>query len=182
MDSKIIDTIMDSKTLERTIKRIASEIVENYDNKYDLVLVGMKTRGEYIAIRILEEIKKLENISVEMGVLDATLYRDDFRTNLKVPNISIGDMPFIIDNKKIILIDDVVFTGRSIVAGINAVMDLGRPKAIELAALIDRGLREMPLCPNYIGKTVKTLPSQEIRVRLKECDGGTDAVHLVEKV
>lgn len=180
MDFKIKDTIMDAKAVDRTIKRIASEIVEHYKGIHDLVIVGMKTRGEFIAERIIKEIQKIDNINVEKGVIDATLYRDDFRTNLKVPNISINDMPLLIDNKKLILVDDVLFTGRSLHAAINAVMDLGRPKIIEFAAMIDRGHRELPLRPDYIGKEVKTLETQEIRVRIKEHDG-EDIVYLVEK-
>jgi len=139
----------------------------------------MKTRGEYIANRIITELEKLEVLNVERGVIDSTLYRDDFRTNLKVPNISINDMPFSIDNKKLILVDDVLFTGRSLLAAINALMDLGRPSIIEFAALIDRGLKELPISSNYVGKVVKTLPSQEIRVKLNEVDN-EDVVYLVE--
>ena len=108
------------------------------------------------------------------------MYRDDFRSNLKVPNISIDDMPFTIDDKKIILVDDVVFTGRSILAAINALMDRGRPKIIQLAALIDRGLRELPIKPDYVGEVVKTLPAQKIRVKLSEIDN-EDSVYLVEE-
>ncbi len=177
---KIIHTILDKKSLNRTIKRIASEIAEkNQDDDSLLVIVGMKTRGEYIANRIIAELKKLEVSNVERGVIDSTLYRDDFRTNLKVPNISINDMPFSIDNKKLILVDDVLFTGRSLLAAINALMDLGRPSVIEFAALIDRGLKELPISSNYVGKVVKTLPTQEIRVKLEEVDN-EDVVYLVE--
>ena len=180
IDDNIIYTIMDDRKLQKIIKRISSEIIANYQGAYKLVIVGLKTRGEFIANRIIQEIRKIENIDIETGVLDATLYRDDFRSNLKVPNISIDDMPFTIDDKKIILVDDVVFTGRSILAAINALMDRGRPKVIQFAALIDRGLRELPIKPDYIGEVVKTLPSQEIRVRLSEVDK-EDSVYLIEK-
>ncbi|MDA3886386.1 MAG: bifunctional pyr operon transcriptional regulator/uracil phosphoribosyltransferase PyrR [Candidatus Delongbacteria bacterium] len=179
-DDNIIYTIMDDSKLQKVIKRISSEIIANYQGTYKLVIVGLKTRGEFIANRIIQEIRKSENIDIEIGVLDATLYRDDFRSNLKVPNIAIDDMPFMIDDKKIILVDDVVFTGRSILAAINALMDRGRPKIIQFAALIDRGLRELPIKADYIGEVVKTLPSQEIRVRLSEVDK-EDSVYLIEK-
>ncbi|MBU4486177.1 MAG: bifunctional pyr operon transcriptional regulator/uracil phosphoribosyltransferase PyrR [Candidatus Delongbacteria bacterium] len=179
-ECKILHTIMDKNKLAKTIKRIASEIIENDPGQYPLVIVGMKTRGEYLANRICAEILKLENIKLEKGILDATLFRDDFRVNLKVPNFSVNDMPFSIDNKKVILVDDVIFTGRSALAAINALMDRGRPKIIKFAALIDRGLRELPVKPDYIGETIKTLPSQEIRVKLEEIDK-EDAVYLVEK-
>ena len=177
---KIIHTILDKKALNRTIKRIASEIAEkNQDGDSPLVIVGMKTRGEFIANRIIDELEKLEVSNVERGVIDSTLYRDDFRTNLKIPNISIDDMPFSIDDKEIVLVDDVLFTGRSLLAAINAIMDLGRPSSIEFATLVDRGLKELPISSNYVGKVVKTLPSQEIRVKLQEVDN-EDIVYLVE--
>ncbi|MBN2788965.1 MAG: bifunctional pyr operon transcriptional regulator/uracil phosphoribosyltransferase PyrR [Candidatus Delongbacteria bacterium] len=176
----IIHTIMDDDKLHKVIKRISSEIIADYKGIYKLVIVGLKTRGEFLANRIIEEINSSENIEIETGVLDATLYRDDFRINLKVPNISIDDMPFSIDDKKIILVDDVVFTGRSILAAINALMDRGRPKIIQFAALIDRGLRELPVKPDYVGEVVKTLPTQEIRVKLSEIDK-EDSVYLIEK-
>lgn len=179
-NSKILFTIMDKTKLAKIIKRIASEIVENHQEQYPLVIVGLKTRGEYLANRICEEILKIENIKLEKGVLDATLFRDDFRSNLKVPSFSVNDMPFSIDNKKVILVDDVIFTGRSVLAAINALMDRGRPKIIQFASLIDRGLRELPVKPDYIGEVLKTLPTQEIRVKLQEIDK-EDAVYLVEK-
>ena len=180
IDDNIIHTIMDENKLQKIIKRIASEIIADYKGEYKLVIIGLKTRGEFIANRIIQEIRNNENIEIETGVLDATLYRDDFRINLKVPNISIHDMPFTIDDKKIVLVDDVVFTGRSILAAINALMDRGRPKIIQFAALIDRGLRELPIKSDYIGEVVKTLPSQEIRVKLSEIDR-EDSVYLIEK-
>lgn len=179
-NSKILFTIMDHAKLAKIIKRIASEIVENHQEQYPLVIVGLKTRGEFLANRICEEILKIENIKLEKGVLDATLFRDDFRSNLKVPSFSVNDMPFSIDNKKVILVDDVIFTGRSVLAAINALMDRGRPKIIQFASLIDRGLRELPVKPDYFGEVLKTLPTQEIRVKLQEIDK-EDAVYLVEK-
>lgn len=178
---KILHTVMDKIKLEKIIKRIASEIIEDHKEDDLLLIVGLKTRGQYLAERVYDVIKENENISVEKGVLDATLFRDDFRVNLKVPNFSVDDMPFSVDDKKVVLVDDVVFTGRSILAAINALMDRGRPKIIKFAALIDRGLREIPVRPDYTGETVKTLPSQEIRVRLSEIDD-EDAVYLVEKI
>jgi len=176
----IVYTIMDKNKLQKVIKRISSEIIADHNGKNKLVIIGLKTRGEFIANRIIAEIRKTENTDIETGVLDATLYRDDFRINLKVPNISIDDMPFTIDDKKIILVDDVVFTGRSILAAINALMDRGRPQVVQFAALIDRGLRELPVKPDYIGEVVKTLPSQEIRVKLSEIDK-EDSVYLINK-
>ncbi|HAQ61127.1 TPA: bifunctional pyr operon transcriptional regulator/uracil phosphoribosyltransferase PyrR [Candidatus Delongbacteria bacterium] len=179
-ERKILYTVMDKMKLSKTIKRIASEIVENHQEQYPLVIVGLKTRGEYIANRICAEILKAENIRLEKGVLDSTLFRDDFRVNLKVPSFSVNDMPFSIDGKKVVLVDDVIFTGRSVNAAINALMDRGRPKIIQFAVLIDRGFRELPVKADYIGEVVKTLPTQEIRVKLEEIDK-EDAVYLVEK-
>ncbi|MFO7810730.1 MAG: bifunctional pyr operon transcriptional regulator/uracil phosphoribosyltransferase PyrR [Candidatus Delongbacteria bacterium] len=178
-DFKILHTVMDKTKLTKTIKRIASEIIEDDRGKYPLVIVGLKTRGEFLADRIWNQLGDIGD-NIEKGVLDATLFRDDFRHNLKVPNFSVDDMPFTIDDKKVILVDDVVFTGRSVLAAINAIMDRGRPKLIQFACLIDRGLRELPVKPDYTGKIVKTLPTQEVRVRMEEIDS-EDAVYLVEK-
>lgn len=179
-DVKILHTIMDKVKLSKTIKRIASEIIENDKGDYPLAIVGLKTRGEFIAKRIYDEIIKSDSSLVEFGVLDATLFRDDFRSNLKVPNFSVDDIPFTVDGKKIVIFDDVIFTGRSVLAAINAIMDIGRPKVIQFAAIIDRGHRELPVSPDFIGEVVKTLPTQEIRVKLTEVDK-EDAVYLVEK-
>lgn len=179
-DAKILHTIMDGVKLAKTIKRIASEIIENDKGDYPLAIVGLKTRGEFIARRIFDEIKKSENSKIEFGVLDSTLFRDDFRSNLKVPNFSVNDIPFSVDGKKIVIIDDVIFTGRSVLASINAIMDMGRPQVIQFAAIVDRGHRELPVSPDFIGEIVKTLPTQEIRVKLTEVDK-EDAVYLVEK-
>jgi len=171
---------MDKSKLAKTIRRIASEIIENDKGEYTLVIVGLKTRGEFIARRIYNEIKIAGLSSAEFGVLDATLFRDDFRSNLKVPNFSVTDMPFSVDGKKVVIVDDVIFTGRSVNAAINAIMDIGRPKMIQFAAIIDRGHRELPVAPDFIGEVIKTLPTQEIRVKLTEVDK-EDAVYLVEK-
>lgn len=177
--AKILHTIMDKVKLARTINRIAYEIMENDKGDFPLVLAGLKTRGEFIARRIYEEIKK-NGGDTEFGVLDATLFRDDFRHNLKVPSFSVNDMPLVVDDKKIVIVDDVIFTGRSVLAAINAIMEMGRPKIIQFAAIIDRGHRELPVAADFIGEVVKTLPAQEIRVKLTEVDK-EDSVYLVEK-
>jgi len=179
-NAKILHTIMDKIQLLKTIKRIASEILENDKGEHTLVILGLKTRGEFIAKRIYNEIKNSGVSDAEFGVLDATLFRDDFRSNLKVPNFSVSDMPFSVDGKKVVIVDDVIFTGRSVNAAINAIMDIGRPKLIRFAAIIDRGHRELPIAPDFIGEVIKTLPTQEIRVKLTEVDK-EDAVYLVEK-
>lgn len=179
-NAKILHTIMDKIQLLKTIKRIASEILENDKGEHPLVILGLKTRGEFIAKRIYNEIKNSGVSDAEFGVLDATLFRDDFRSNLKVPNFSVSDMPFSVDGKKVVIVDDVIFTGRSVNAAINAIMDIGRPKLIRFAAIIDRGHRELPIAPDFIGEVIKTLPTQEIRVKLTEVDK-EDAVYLVEK-
>ncbi len=176
----LVETIMTEQALDRTIKRMAHEIVEQHEGKYNLVIIGLKTRGEFLANRLCQEISLIDsNISFEKGVLDVTLYRDDFRTNIKVPDISVNDLPFSIDDKKVILVDDVIYTGRSVNAALNAIMDLGRPKKIQFAALIDRGLRELPIRPDYIGCPVKTFSSQAIKVKLKEIDK-EDGVDLIK--
>lgn len=170
--------VFDSQGMQRTITRMASEIIENYNGIYDLVLIGLKTRGEFLANRLYDEIKKIDNINIEKGVIDITLYRDDYRTNLKIPHFNLEDLPFSIDNKKVILVDDVLFTGRSVHAAMNAIMDLGRPKIIEFASLIDRGHRELPISSNYTGKYVSTLLGQDVSVKMREIDGD-DVVTLI---
>ncbi len=179
MKDIVIETIMNGQALERTLKRIAHEIIEQDEEGADLAIIGMKTRGEFIASRIAAEIKKVDSIKFDQGVIDVTLYRDDFRTNIKVPDISVDDISFSLDNKKVILVDDVIYTGRSVNAALNAIMDLGRPKTIQFAALVDRGHRELPIRPDYIGYYVKTLSSQSIKVKLKEIDN-EDGVYLIK--
>jgi pyrimidine operon attenuation protein/uracil phosphoribosyltransferase len=172
--------LVDSDGFARTINRLSHEIVERNRGVKDLALIGIRTRGVFIAQRIKECIKKNEGVDVPMGILDATLYRDDFRQKLKQPMVQITDIPFEIDEMNLVLVDDVLFTGRTVRAALDALMDFGRPARISLAILVDRGHRELPITPDFVGKKIPTSVGEEVRVRMAEADG-SDEVILVEK-
>ncbi len=163
-------TLLSSKDLERKTTRIVHEILEDNNDKNDIAIVGIKTRGEYLGRRIVEELNTIEKKEIPFGTLDITLYRDDLRNNLALPELKETNIPFNVENKTIILVDDVLFTGRTIRAAIDAVMDFGRPANIKLAVLVDRGLRELPIQADYIGLSIETVSSQKIKVFLKEKD------------
>jgi len=163
-------TLLSSKDLERKTTRIVHEILEDNNDNNDIAIVGIKTRGEYLGRRIVEELNTIEKKEIPFGTLDITLYRDDLRNNLALPELKETNIPFNVENKTIILVDDVLFTGRTIRAAIDAVMDFGRPANIKLAVLVDRGLRELPIQADYIGLSIETVPSQKIKVFLKEKD------------
>ncbi len=171
--------IIDQDGLSRIITRIAHEILEKNKGSYNLVLMGMKTRGEFLARRIFDKIKEIEKIELPLGVLDVTLYRDDFRTRLKQPTVSVSNITFDINDKDVIIIDDVLYTGRTVRSALNALMDFGRPHTIQLCVLVDRGHRELPIRADYIGKNIPTSNQEEVKVRMKEIDG-EDAIYLME--
>lgn len=175
---EIKSKIADAEGLNRIITRIAHEILERNKGSQNLVLMGMRTRGEFLAKRIFDKIKEIEKIELPFGILDVTLYRDDFRTRLKQPEVSVSNITFDINDKDIILIDDVLFTGRTVRSALNAIMDLGRPSTIQLFVLVDRGHRELPIRADYVGKNTPTSVNEEIKVRMKEIDG-EDAIYLV---
>ncbi len=170
--------IVDEEGLRRTITRLAHEIIEKNKGSKNIVLIGMRTRGEYIAERIKNKIKEIDNYEPPFGVLDITLYRDDFRTRLKQPEVSVTNITFDINEKDVILIDDVLYTGRTVRAALDAIMDLGRPNTIQLCVLVDRGHREMPIKADFVGKNIPTSINEEIKVKLKEIDG-EDSIYLV---
>ncbi|MEW6507500.1 MAG: bifunctional pyr operon transcriptional regulator/uracil phosphoribosyltransferase PyrR [Bacteroidota bacterium] len=170
--------IIDEQGLSRTITRLAHEIIEKNKGSKNIVLIGMRTRGEFIAERIKTKISEIEKYEPSFGILDVTLYRDDFRTRLKQPKISVTNITFNVNEKDIVLIDDVLYTGRTVRAALDAVMDLGRPNTIQLCVLVDRGHRELPIKADFVGKNIPTSINEEVRVRLKEIDG-EDAVYLV---
>jgi pyrimidine operon attenuation protein / uracil phosphoribosyltransferase len=178
---KTKSNIIDKEGFSRIITRISHEILEQNKGSHNLVLIGMRTRGEFIAKRIKEKIKEIDGVDLPFGVLDVTLYRDDFRTRMKQPEVSVSDITFDINEKDIILIDDVLYTGRTVRSALNALMDLGRPNTIQLCILIDRGHRELPIRADYVGKNVPTSLNEEIKVKMQEFDG-EDAIYLVEAV
>lgn len=164
--------IVDKVTMNRALTRITYEIIERHKGIEDIVLIGIKTRGIYLAKRISERLKQLEGNDVPVGEIDITLYRDDNHEVKKdEPTINASNVPFSIENKEVILVDDVIFTGRTIRAALDAIMDLGRPDKISLAVLVDRGHRELPIRADYVGKNIPTAKSEQIIVSVDEVDG-----------
>ncbi|MEX1434501.1 bifunctional pyr operon transcriptional regulator/uracil phosphoribosyltransferase PyrR [Enterococcus sp. C71] len=162
--------VVDAVTIKRALTRISYEIIERNKGIQDIVLVGIKTRGIYIAQRLAERLKQLEDIDVPVGELDITLYRDDVK-DMEEPELHSSDVPVSIEGKEVILVDDVLYTGRTIRAAMDAVMDLGRPRKISLAVLVDRGHRELPIRADYVGKNIPTSKTEEIIVEMEERDG-----------
>ncbi len=179
MTDKIKSKIIDEIGLRRTIVRLAHEIVEKNKGIQDLAMIGIRTRGAFLAERIIDEIERIENERLPLGIVDITMYRDDFRHRLVQPEIQQTDIPFDIDGKKIVLIDDVLYTGRTTRAALEAIMSFGRPTSIQLAVLVDRGHRELPIQPDYVGKNIAISIGEEIKVKMKEVDG-EDCVVLIE--
>ncbi|MBR0575421.1 bifunctional pyr operon transcriptional regulator/uracil phosphoribosyltransferase PyrR [Proteiniclasticum sp. BAD-10] len=164
-------SLMDEKAIERALIRISHEIVEKNKGVKDLVLVGIKRRGVPLAQRIMENIEKFEGEAIPVTSVDITLYRDDLQEDYEVPQIKDSRIDVPIRNKKVILVDDVLYTGRTVRAALDAVTANGRPQSIQLAVLIDRGHRELPIRADYVGKNVPTSREELIKVQLMEVDG-----------
>ena len=165
--------------MERTVTRLATEIIEENLGVDNLALIGVRTRGAPLAERIAEKIHKLEGHIIPVGVLDITLYRDDFMTSSGIPEVKATEIPFDIQKLNLVIVDDVLYTGRTSRAAIEAIMDYGRPANIRLAVLIDRGHREMPIQGDFIGRKINISPGEEVKVKLKEIDE-VDEVVIVE--
>jgi pyrimidine operon attenuation protein/uracil phosphoribosyltransferase len=163
--------LLTPEDIRRALVRIAHEIVEAHRGTSDVVLIGMRTRGVPLARRLATTIKEIEDEDVPVGSIDIGLYRDDLATRGASVQIAPSQMPVDIRGKRVVIVDDVIFTGRSIRAALDAVMDFGRPQRIQLAVLIDRGHRELPIRPDYVGKNIPTARSDDVRVRLTETDG-----------
>ena len=176
---KIKSKLMSDVEFNKTIKRLAHEIVEKYEDLNGIAIIGICTRGEYLAKKIHKYILDISNIKIPIGILDVTFYRDDFRTNLGSPQVKSSNIMFPIDNKKIILIDDVLYTGRTIRAAMDEIFAYGRPQTIALCVLSDRGHRELPIRPDFVGKNFPTSKSEYIYVHVKEVDN-EEAILLVE--
>jgi pyrimidine operon attenuation protein / uracil phosphoribosyltransferase len=172
--------LLDSQQLPRTLRRLAHEIVENNRGSEGLVLVGLLSRGFPLAKRLAAEIRAFENVDVPVGSLDIGLYRDDLGRGAPMPRVRPSDIPVDIDDKTVVLVDDVLFTGRSVRAAMEALLDHGRPARVRLAVIVDRGHRELPIRPDFVGKNVPTSPTQDVQVRVMELDN-EDGVYLVEK-
>jgi pyrimidine operon attenuation protein/uracil phosphoribosyltransferase len=177
MPKKIVMTPDD---IRRTLARIAHEIIEQNKTTSHLILVGMRTRGVPLAKRLAANITNFEKSSISVGALDISLYRDDLSSLDPQPVVQRTDIPTSIDGKSIVLVDDVLYTGRSTRAAMDALIDLGRPRLIQLAVLIDRGHREMPIRPDYVGKNIPSSRHEEIQVHLVETDG-VDEVAIVSQ-
>jgi pyrimidine operon attenuation protein/uracil phosphoribosyltransferase len=170
--------VVDEIGFSRTVNRLAHEIVERNRGAETLGIVGVRTRGEFLARRIAAAIGTMEHCQVPIGSLDITLYRDDLRGKLAQPRLKTTDILYNIQEKNIILVDDVLFTGRTVRSALNALMDLGRPASIQLAVLVDRGHRELPIKADFVGKNVPTSIDDEVSVQMTEVDG-TDGIVLV---
>ena len=164
-------TVMNAADIRRTLARIAHEILERNRSPEELVLVGLHTRGVPLAERLAANIATFESTAVPVGSLDISLYRDDIHKLYPKPEVKRTEIPTKIDDKVVVLVDDVLFTGRSIRAAMDALIDLGRPRAIQLAVLVDRGHRELPIRPDYIGKNLPSALHEDIKVKLDEVDG-----------
>ncbi|HET6463318.1 MAG TPA: bifunctional pyr operon transcriptional regulator/uracil phosphoribosyltransferase PyrR [Candidatus Krumholzibacteria bacterium] len=172
--------LMDATRLSRTLDRMASEIVERHPDLAGVALVGVRSRGVPLAKRIADTIAQMEECNVPIGALDITLYRDDFQNVLKHPQVGKTEIKEDITNRVVVLVDDVLFTGRTIRAALDELIDFGRPKKIQLAVLVDRGHRELPIKADYVGKNVPTSENEMVEVHLEEIDGD-DEVLLAEK-
>ncbi len=163
--------ILNASALSRALTRIASEIVERNGGVQDIALVGIRTRGVPLAARLAEKLEKSEGTSVPTGILDITLYRDDLGGGTRPPVVQSTEILFRAEERTVILVDDVLHTGRTVRAALDALIDLGRPRRIQLAVLIDRGGRELPIQADYVGREVQASAEENISVHLKETDG-----------
>ena len=172
--------VIDAAGFERMLSRLAHEILERNKGSETIAIVGIVTRGEIIARRLAKKIQDIEHRELQIGFLDITLYRDDLRGSLKQPVLRGTDISFDVTGKNIILVDDVLYTGRTVRAALDALVDLGRPATIQLAVIADRGHRELPIKADFAGKNIPTSLDEEVRVLIQEIDG-EDAVLLVQK-
>ncbi|NPA15829.1 MAG: bifunctional pyr operon transcriptional regulator/uracil phosphoribosyltransferase PyrR [Deferribacteres bacterium] len=176
---KLKKQLMDEKEIERTLTRIAHEIVEKNKGVENLCIIGIKRRGDVLAERLARKLEEIEGKPIPVGALDITLYRDDLSTLSVAPIVRKSFIPCDINGKKVIVVDDVIYTGRTVRAALDAVMDYGRPQSVQLAVLVDRGHRELPIHPDYVGKVIPTSKDENVVVLLKEVDG-VDAVGISE--
>jgi pyrimidine operon attenuation protein/uracil phosphoribosyltransferase len=170
MDFKVTRHVMDAAGMNRALSRLASQIVEQTAGTSDLLLVGIRRRGVPLAERIADKIEQFEGVRPPTGQLDITLYRDDLSTVGPRPVVNKTDIPGDVTDRKIVLVDDVLYTGRTVRAALDELVDFGRPRRVELAVLIDRGHRELPIQADYVGKYVQTSDSEIVKVMLKDYD------------
>ena len=172
--------VMDTKAVERALIRVAHEIVEKNKGAENLAVIGIKTRGAYLAERIAKLIEQIEKVKIPVGLMDITLYRDDIQTKLEQPVVQKTEVLFDVVDKVIVLVDDVLFTGRTIRAALDQIIDFGRPKNIQLAVLVDRGHRELPIRADYVGKNIPTAKDDRVNVKIIEVDK-EDSVSIIKQ-
>lgn len=172
--------LFNAEQVHRSLHRVAHEILERNDGASKIAIVGIRTRGENLAARLRAEIEKIDGCQIDYGVLDITLYRDDITASSGKPIVRASDLPFDLAKRTVILVDDVLFTGRTVRAALDAINDFGRPVAIQLAVLIDRGHQEVPIRADYVGRTVPTGRRDSLQVALQEVDG-EDAVYTIPR-
>jgi len=170
--------IMDAEAIRRAIRRIAHEIIERNPQLAKVVLVGIPSRGVEIAERIAAFIHEIEEIDIETGTIDVAMHRDDVGTRAELPVVRASKLPLPLEGRTVIIVDDVLYTGRTVRAAMDAINSFGRPARIQLAALVDRGHRELPIRPDYVGKNLPTAGSEKVQVRLQQTDGEPDEVRL----
>jgi pyrimidine operon attenuation protein/uracil phosphoribosyltransferase len=170
--------IMDGEAIRRALRRIAHEIIERNPQLEKIVLAGIPSRGVEIARRIAAVIHEIEKIDIETGVIDVAMHRDDVGTRRELPVVRASNLPMPLEDRTVIIVDDVLYTGRTVRAAMDAISSFGRPARIQLAVLIDRGHRELPIRPDYIGKNLPTATREQIQVRLQESDNEPDAAWL----
>jgi pyrimidine operon attenuation protein / uracil phosphoribosyltransferase len=174
----VIQQIIDPLGFERVLARLVHEILERNHGNPKIAFIGLRTRGEFVARRLAQKVFDVDGIEYPLGILDVTLYRDDVRQHLRQPEVRATEITFDITDMNVVLVDDVLFTGRTIRSALDALIDIGRPKTIQLAVMVDRGHRELPIRADFTGKTIVTSRGQEIRVKLQEVDG-EDGIDLV---
>jgi pyrimidine operon attenuation protein/uracil phosphoribosyltransferase len=172
--------VLDKETLNRSLMRIAHEILEKNKGTKDICLIGIRNRGAYLARRLSDCIEKIDQAKIPVGILDITLYRDDLTLIAAGPLVRKTEIDFDINDKNVVLVDDVLYTGRTVRAALDALIDFGRPKSIQLAVMVDRGHRELPVRADFVGKNIPTAQNETIEVRLEEVDG-RDEVAIVAK-
>jgi pyrimidine operon attenuation protein / uracil phosphoribosyltransferase len=170
--------IMDGEAIRRALRRIAHEIIERNPQLEKILLAGIPSRGVEIARRIAAVIHEIEKIDIETGVIDVAMHRDDVGTRRELPVVRASNLPMPLEDRTVIIVDDVLYTGRTVRAAMDAISSFGRPARIQLAVLIDRGHRELPIRPDYIGKNLPTATREQIQVRLQESDNESDAAWL----
>ncbi len=179
-DQKTERPLMDAQEMSRALSRISHEIIERNKGTQDLALVGIRTGGVYLGQRLIDRIQQIEQREIPFGELDITLYRDDLSIRKDQPEIRKTSIPFNISDLKIVLVDDVLFTGRTIRAALDGLMDFGRPAEIQLAVLVDRGHRQLPIRANYVGKSIPTARDENVQVFYEEL-GQIDRVSIISK-